>query len=148
MATIVTLTLSAGIYPQIPLGLAWNSGNIGGSLKRGTGIAMQVMGGNCGGIISAYVYLTPDSPRFIKGHSILIGFVGYVLKRLRRLDQLMNNVFRMAFFLTMFMSIWCRVENARRDKITREAGVEELTEEQKAQEQEMADSVPWFRYTV
>lgn len=43
-----------GIYPQVPLGLAWNGSNIGGSLKRGTGIAMQVMGGNCGGIIASW----------------------------------------------------------------------------------------------
>jgi hypothetical protein len=70
--------MNLGIYPQIPLGLAWNSGNIGGSLKRGTGIAMQVMGGNCGGIIASYVYLSRDGPRFITGHSILIGFVRYV----------------------------------------------------------------------
>ena len=55
--------MSIGIYPQIPLGLAWNGNNIGGSLKRATGIAMQVMGGNCGGIIASYVYLTPDGPR-------------------------------------------------------------------------------------
>lgn len=68
-------SFTPGIYPQIPLGLAWNSGNIGGSLKRGTGIAMQVMGGNCGGIIASYVYLTRDGPRFIIGHSILIGFI-------------------------------------------------------------------------
>lgn len=64
-----------GIYPQIPLGLAWNSSNIGGSLKRGTGIAMQVMGGNCGGIVASYVYLSRDGPRYTIGHSILIGFV-------------------------------------------------------------------------
>ncbi len=74
-----TVFAAIGIYPQIPLGLAWNSGNIGGSLKRGTGIAMQVMGGNCGGIIASYVYLNKDAPRFIPGHSILIGFVGYVI---------------------------------------------------------------------
>lgn len=67
-----------GIYPQIPLSMAWNSGNIGGSLKRGTGIAMQVMGGNCGGIVASYVYLNHDGPRYTKGHSILIGFIGYV----------------------------------------------------------------------
>jgi hypothetical protein len=70
-----TVLAAIGIYPQIPLGMAWNSGNIGGSLKRGTGIAMQVMGGNCGGIIASYVYLTRDGPRFIIGHSILIGVV-------------------------------------------------------------------------
>ncbi|KAF1913026.1 major facilitator superfamily domain-containing protein [Ampelomyces quisqualis] len=70
-----TVLAAIGIYPQIPLGMAWNSGNIGGSLKRGTGIAMQVMGGNCGGIVASYVYLTRDGPRFKTGHGILIGFV-------------------------------------------------------------------------
>ncbi|KAF2795769.1 high-affinity nicotinic acid transporter [Melanomma pulvis-pyrius CBS 109.77] len=125
-----TVFAAIGIYPQIPLGLAWNSGNIGGSLKRGTGIAMQVMGGNCGGIIASYVYLTRDSPRFIIGHSILIGFVS------------------MAFFLTLFMSTWCRMENKRRDKVAAENGGRELTEEEIYMERELADSVPWFRYTV
>ncbi|KAK0615184.1 high-affinity nicotinic acid transporter [Bombardia bombarda] len=127
-----TVFAAIGIYPQIPLGVAWNSGNIGGSLKRGTGIAMQIMGGNCGGIIASYVYLSRDKPRFIPGHSILIGFVG------------------MAFFLTLFMTIWCRRENARRDALERESGgrPSELTEEQKLLERELADDVPWFRYTV
>ena len=37
-----TVLTAIGIYPQIPLGMARNSANIGGSLKRGTGIAMQV----------------------------------------------------------------------------------------------------------
>jgi hypothetical protein len=37
-----TILAAIGIYPQIPLGMAWNSANIGGSVKRGTGIAMQV----------------------------------------------------------------------------------------------------------
>ncbi|KLU81095.1 high-affinity nicotinic acid transporter [Magnaporthiopsis poae ATCC 64411] len=124
-----TVFAAIGIYPQIPLGLAWNSGNIGGSLKRGTGIAMQVMGGNCGGIIASYVYLTRDGPRFIIGHSILIGFIS------------------MAFFLSGFMSMWCKRENARRDGLSPELKVDELTEEQKGMERELADSVPWFRYT-
>ncbi|KAK7968982.1 high-affinity nicotinic acid transporter [Apiospora saccharicola] len=116
---------------SIPLCLAWNGANIGGSLKRGTGIAMQVMGGNCGGIIASYVYLTPDGPRYIKGHSILIGFVA------------------MSFFLTLFMITWFRRENARRDALTQQQiGDEELTEEQKKMERELADNVPWFRYSI
>ncbi|KAK7756579.1 hypothetical protein SLS62_001416 [Diatrype stigma] len=119
-----------GIYPQIPLGLAWNGGNIGGSMKRGTGIAMQVMGGNCGGIIASYVYLTRDGPRYVKGHCILIGFIC------------------MAFFLTLFMSTWCRRENARRDALMGEAGPQEWTEERRLQERELADDALWFRYTV
>lgn len=71
------LVLAAiGIYTQIPLSMAWNSGNIRSSGKRAVGIAMQVMGGNCGGIVASYVYLSTDGPRYIKGHSILIGFIG------------------------------------------------------------------------
>ncbi|KAK8021586.1 hypothetical protein PG990_006724 [Apiospora arundinis] len=125
-----TVLAAIGIYAQIPLSLAWNGANIGGSLKRGTGIAMQVMGGNCGGIIASYVYLTRDGPRYITGHSILIGFVC------------------MAFFLTLFMTIWCRRENARRDAMAQQQGSQELTEEQRKLERELADNVPWFRYTI
>ena len=54
----------------------------------------------------------------------------------------------MAFFLTFFMSTWCRMENTKRDKIALEAGAQELTEEQKLLERELADNVPWFRYTT
>ncbi|KAI0902624.1 MFS general substrate transporter [Annulohypoxylon nitens] len=125
-----TVLAAIGIYPQIPLGLAWNGSNIGGSLKRATGIAMQVMGGNCGGIIASYVYLARDAPRYIAGHSILIGFVG------------------LAFVMTLFMTIWCRKENARRETIARQTAVTGLTIEQKTLERELADEVSWFRYTV
>jgi hypothetical protein len=54
----------------------------------------------------------------------------------------------MAFCLTLFMTIWCRIENTRRDKIAAETGVQELSNEQKLMEGELADNVPWFRYTV
>ena len=54
----------------------------------------------------------------------------------------------MAFFLTLFMTIWCRRENARRDAIAQETGDQELTEERKVLERELADDVPWFRYTI
>ncbi|KAI1414638.1 high-affinity nicotinic acid transporter [Hypoxylon sp. FL1857] len=152
-----TVFAAIGIYPQIPLGLAWNGNNIGGSLKRATGIAMQVMGGNCGGIVASYVYLNRDAPRYITGHSILIGFVGlvhpYSLKHrlASSYDCLLsdpNPYCRMAFILTLFMTTWCRRENARRDVIAREAISNELTLEQKALERELADGVSWFRYTV
>jgi hypothetical protein len=54
---------SAGIFPLVPLIGAWNSNNIGGSLKRGVGIAMQVGFGNLGGAIAGFVYLSADEPR-------------------------------------------------------------------------------------
>ncbi|KAF1930177.1 MFS general substrate transporter [Didymella exigua CBS 183.55] len=92
-----------------------------GSVKRGTGIAMQVMGGNCGGIIASYVYISRDGPPHISS---------------------------VAFGLALFVSTWCRLENARRVKIAQERGTQELTEEQKLLKRELADNVPWFRYTT
>ena len=53
----------AGIFSTIPLIGAWNSNNIGGSLKRGVGIAMQVGFGNFGGAVAGFVYLAQDQPR-------------------------------------------------------------------------------------
>lgn len=35
----------------------------------------QVMGGNCGGIIASYVYISRDGPRYIKGHCLLIAII-------------------------------------------------------------------------
>jgi hypothetical protein len=54
----------------------------------------------------------------------------------------------MAFFLTLFMTTWFARENARRDNTAAEVGTQELTEEQKLMERELADDVPWFRYTT
>lgn len=54
----------------------------------------------------------------------------------------------LAFLLTLSMTIYYRIENARRDRVTGELAGQELTEEQKALEQELADNAPFFRYTV
>jgi hypothetical protein len=55
--------ITSGIYPTVPLIGVWNSNNIGGSLKRSVGIAMQVGIGNLGGIIASFVYRSADEPR-------------------------------------------------------------------------------------
>jgi len=58
-----TFFATSGIYPLLPMGVAWNGNNIGGSLKRGVGIAMHVGFGNLGGAISAYCFLPKYAPR-------------------------------------------------------------------------------------
>jgi hypothetical protein len=60
-----TFFAASGIYPLVPMGVAWNGNNIGGSLKRGVGIAMHVGFGNLGGAISAFCFLPQYSPRFV-----------------------------------------------------------------------------------
>lgn len=47
------------------------------------------------------------------------------------------------------MTIYYRIENARRDRVSEEVSSrQEMTEMQKALEQELADNAPFFRYTV
>lgn len=58
-----TFFAACGIYPLVPMGVAWNGNNIGGSLKRGVGIAMHVGFGNLGGAIAAFCFLPKYSPR-------------------------------------------------------------------------------------
>ena len=54
----------------------------------------------------------------------------------------------MAFFLTFFMMVYLRHENARRDALVQEQGQVTISEEQKLEELEMADDASWFRYTI
>ncbi|KAL2061580.1 hypothetical protein VTL71DRAFT_6957 [Oculimacula yallundae] len=127
-----TFLAASGIYTMVPLITAWTSNNIGGSLKRGVGIAMQVGFGNLGGAISGFVYLSKDKPRFITGHSVLIALIS------------------MSFTLTSFMTIYYRRENARRDALCAELEMAPggYTDEMKWDEREKGDEALFFRYCV
>jgi sugar phosphate permease len=70
-----SILAALGIFPTIPLMLAWGSGNAGGSLKKGVIIGLQSGIGNLGGICSSFIYRTQDTPRFHLGHGIVIGFL-------------------------------------------------------------------------
>lgn len=119
--------LATGIYPNVPQGVAWNGNNIGGSLKRGVGIAMHVGFGNLGGTISAYLFLVKDKPRYIPGFSVLLAFQA------------------MALVLSVWMLIYLRRENARRDREYKPPS--EYTEEERIAERERGDLATFFRYT-
>ncbi|KAL5318051.1 hypothetical protein ACEPPN_015155 [Leptodophora sp. 'Broadleaf-Isolate-01'] len=63
------------VYPMIPIMVMWNGNNIGGSTKRGAGIAIQIAFGNCGGVISSFIYKNTDAPRYFTGHGVCLGFL-------------------------------------------------------------------------
>ena len=119
---------ASGIYPNVPQGVAWNGNNIGGSLKRGVGIAMHVGFGNLGGAIAGFIYLPKDSPHFRQGHGILIGMI------------------TMSTCLSIFMTVYLRRENARRDREHKDPQL--YTESEKRAEREKGDNATFFRYTV
>jgi sugar phosphate permease len=122
----------SGIYPNVPMGVAWNGNNIGGSTKRAVGIAMHVGFGNLGGVISAFAYRSKDAPRYFSGHGLLIATVS------------------MSFLLCAFMHLYLVKENARRDAEMQTKGLtlESYTEEMKHSEREKGDYATFFRYTI
>lgn len=127
-----TFLAACGIYPNVPMGVAWNGNNIGGSTKRGVGIAMHVGFGNLGGVISGFTYRKVDKPKYIPGHATLLGCIS------------------MSLCLCLFMTWYLRKENARRDALAAETGVkpEDYTHEMREAEREMGDHASFFRYTV
>jgi len=123
-----TFLFACGVYPNVPQGLAWNGNNMGGTVKRGVGIAMHVGFGNLGGILASFIYLPKYAPRFVKGHSILIGLLS------------------MSLCLQACMTLYYRRENARRDAEYKRP--EQYTVAEKTAERDRGDNASFFRYTV
>ncbi|KAG2003105.1 high-affinity nicotinic acid transporter [Coprinopsis cinerea AmutBmut pab1-1] len=129
-----------GIYPNVPLGVAWNGNNIGGATKRAVGIAMHVGFGNLGGVIAAFTYRSTEAPRYFAGHGLLIATT------------------TMSLVLSFFMHVYLRRENNRRDEELRQemdaAGGkivsrdEWYTQEMREKERERGDYASFFRYTI
>jgi MFS family permease len=122
----------SGIYPNVPMGVAWNGNNIGGSTKRAVGIAMHVGFGNLGGVISGFSYRSHDAPRYFPGHGLLIGTV------------------TMSLVLSFIMHTYLVRENARRDTEMAAKGftLDSYTEDMKIAEREKGDDATFFRYTT
>jgi len=123
-----TFLAASGIYSNVPQCTAWNGNNIGGSTKRSVGMAMQVGAGNLGGTISAYMFLPRDAPHYRHGHGALIGFC------------------LLTCILSIGMTVYFRVENARRDLEHKRP--EEYSAEEKALERTKGDHSSFFRYTI
>jgi len=129
---IGTFFVVSGIYPNVPMGVAWNGNNIGGATKRAIGIAMHVGFGNLGGVIAGFSFRSKDAPRYFSGHGLLIGTV------------------TMSLSLCVFMHTYLKRENARRDAamIARGLTLNSYTDEMRYAEREKGDNASFFRYTL
>jgi len=122
-----TFFIVSGIYPNVPMGVAWNGNNIGGATKRAVGIAMHVGFGNLGGVISGFSFRSKDAPRYFSGHGLLIGMVS------------------MSLTLIFVMHMYLKRENARRDE-NRNQPSQKFNRERP--EHEKGDYASFFRYTL
>jgi hypothetical protein len=92
-----TCLVISGIYPAIILTFSWANVNSCGYTKRATTWAVASGLAQCFSIVSAQVYTDP--PRFLKGHGVILGFLGW---------SLIN---------TVSVYIWMRRQNEKKDKI-------------------------------
>lgn len=69
----------SGVAPCISTCITWCGNNLGPTYKRATGMGMMFTLGNSGGIVASEVYRSGDSPRYIRGHAVSLGFAGMAL---------------------------------------------------------------------
>ncbi|PKS06826.1 hypothetical protein jhhlp_006902 [Lomentospora prolificans] len=67
---------ACAIYPAFPGVITWLANNLAGSYKRSVGMAIQIGVGNLGGAMASNFYRAKDSPRYIMGHGLELGFIG------------------------------------------------------------------------
>ncbi|KAL1967856.1 hypothetical protein VTN77DRAFT_2545 [Rasamsonia byssochlamydoides] len=70
-----TFLAVVGIYPSFPGNVTWISNNLAGGYKRAAGMAIHIGVGNLAGAMASNFYREQDSPKFILGHALELGFV-------------------------------------------------------------------------
>ena len=66
---------ASGVFPSISNVLPWVLNNQGSDTRRGMGIVILNLIGQCGPILGTRIYPDSEAPRYIKGHSICAAFI-------------------------------------------------------------------------
>ncbi|KAL3418010.1 major facilitator superfamily transporter [Phlyctema vagabunda] len=114
---------TCGIYPAFPGNITWMSNNLAGSYKRSAGMAVHIGIGNLGGAMASNFYRSADSPKYLLGHGLEIGFVS----------------------LGLVAVVVLRLQYARINKKREVGGGMGLSHEKMS---EMGDRAPTFRYIL
>ncbi|KAK4048922.1 hypothetical protein OIV83_004478 [Microbotryomycetes sp. JL201] len=123
--------MAAGAYAGLPQVVCWLGNNLAPQLVRSIGSAFQIGIGNLAALISSNVYR--DGPRFIRGHSIVLGMVG------------------LGIITAPLYAILLARENKKRERFLSEQ--QSLPESERRQYtikelQELGDRAPEFVYTI
>lgn len=66
-----------GLFPAIANVLPWVLSNQGSDERRGAGIVLLNLVGQCGPLLGTRLYPTREQPHYVKGHAICAGFMGF-----------------------------------------------------------------------
>lgn len=102
-----------GIYPCIANTISWTSNNTEGVYKRGVTLGIVIGWGNLNGIVSSNIYRAKDKPRYVLGHSVVLGYLSLAL-----------------FGGSIFQHVMLRRENAKRLAGKRDAWIVGKTEKE------------------
>ncbi|KAF8149437.1 phthalate transporter [Crassisporium funariophilum] len=124
-AYIGSILAAMGVYPCVPVTLAWAGSAAGGDLRRGVALAMVIGMGNLGGICSSFIYIKP--PRFLLGHGMIMGWL----------------------LVAILFSCISMYEFNRQNKLKEARCIAEGIDDSREDEfKEMGNDSPLFRYTI
>lgn len=66
---------AAGIFPAMGNVQPWVTNNQGSDTRRGTGIVLLNLIGQCGPLLGTRLYPSTEGPRFVKGQAVCAGFM-------------------------------------------------------------------------
>ncbi|KAL2205039.1 MFS general substrate transporter, partial [Sarocladium strictum] len=89
---------ACGVFPALALNITWLLNNQGGDSKKGAGLGIVLIVGQCSSLISSVVFPKEDAPNFIKGNVIGCAFTGSIV------------------FMALAMHFLLDRENKRRDE--------------------------------
>jgi len=68
-----TFLAALGIYPTIPITIAWVANNVEGVYKRGIVLGLVIGWGNLNGVVSSNIFF--HAPRYAEGHATVIAYL-------------------------------------------------------------------------
>ncbi|KAI0268207.1 MFS general substrate transporter [Gloeopeniophorella convolvens] len=99
--------VALGLYPSAPCILSILPNNSSGHYKKATTVALQLAIANGGGFLATFVYTPGEAPKYIRGHSIVLGFVS------------------LAWVFTAMNVLYCMYENRARAAGRRQSNITE-----------------------
>lgn len=114
---------TCGIFPALALNITWMLNNQGGESKKGAGMALLAVFGQCSSLISSSVFPNSDAPLYTTGCAIGCAFTGLIA------------------ILAMGLSVKLTLENRRRDRVYGVVGINERVDVTDG-----GDNHPKFRY--
>jgi hypothetical protein len=121
-----TFLVCAGTFPAVALMFTWVTDNQGSASKRGAGLAIFGMIGQCGPILGAHLFPEEEGPYYTKGMAVCAGLLFA------------------AAVLSQILSLSLRLQNRSRDQKHGKADVYSMPEDVS----DIGDAHPMYRYVL